>query len=85
MHGRISHVQRLLVALHGLLHISQAWYSKIKESTYVYFYLCGFNRYDSHGLVLYKDRINIEGCLEQLMMWCSLLLAHDIDLRDVGV
>jgi hypothetical protein len=34
---------------------------------------------------LYGDVIIFAGCLEQLMMWCLKILAHEVDMKDVGV
>jgi hypothetical protein len=49
--------------------------------TCVDFYLCDFDRCDPLVLILYGDVIIFIGCPGQLMMWCPLILAHDVDLR----
>jgi hypothetical protein len=85
MHERDPHVHRLLISLHGLLPIRGAWYFRINELTCADFYICDFDRCDSLVLVLYVDMIIFVGCLEQLMMWCLLILTRDVDLRNVGV
>jgi hypothetical protein len=46
-------------------------------------HLYDFGRFDPLVLVLYGDMIIYVGCLEQLLMWCSEILACDV--RDVGV
>jgi hypothetical protein len=84
VHERDSHVHRLLIALHGLLPIPQAWYFKM-DVTCANFYLCDFDRCDSLVLVLYGDMIIFARHPEQLMMWCPKILTHDVDLRDDGV
>jgi hypothetical protein len=73
------------MALHRLLPIPQALYSRIEELTCVDFYLCDFDRCDPLVLILYGDVIIFIGCPGQLMMWCPLILAHDVDLEDDGV
>jgi hypothetical protein len=44
-----------------------------------------FDRCDPLVLILYGDVIIFTGCPRQLMMWCPLILARDVDLEDVGV
>jgi hypothetical protein len=48
-------------------------------------YLCDFNISNPLVLVLYGDVIIFVVCLEQLMMWCLKMLAHEVDMEDVGV
>jgi hypothetical protein len=62
VHERDSHVDRLLMALHGLLPIPQDLYSRIKELTCANFYLCDFDRCDPLVLILYGDMIIFIGC-----------------------
>jgi hypothetical protein len=84
MHDRESH-DKLLMALRRLLPIRRAWYSMIHELTYAYFYICNFNRYDTFVLILYGDVIIFTIYPRQVMMWCQLILAHDVDLEDDGI
>jgi hypothetical protein len=51
----------------------------------VEFYPCDLDTCDLHVLIMYGDMIVFIGCHRQLMMWCQLILARDVDLRDVGV
>jgi hypothetical protein len=62
VHKRDSHVDRLLMAFHGLLPIPRAWYSKIKELTCADFYLCDFDRRDPLVLILHEDIVIFVGC-----------------------
>jgi hypothetical protein len=68
VHENDSHVNRVLIALHGFLPILQDWYFRMHVSC-VDFYLCDFDRCDSLVLVLYGDVIIFIGHPKQLVMW----------------
>jgi hypothetical protein len=50
----------------------------------MYLYLCDFDICDTLVLILYGDVIFSTRCPRKLMMWCSLILAHDVELEDDG-
>jgi len=76
------------MALHRLLLIPRAWYSRIVELIFVDFNRCDFDRCDPLVVILYGDIVIFTRCPRLLMLWClliSLILGGDVDLEDVGV
>jgi hypothetical protein len=68
VHERVSHVHRMMITLHELLPIPQAFHSRIEELTSMVLYICDFDKCDTLVLILYGDVVFSIKCPRQLMM-----------------
>ena len=48
------------------------------------FYCCEFDKCDSLVLILHRYMTIFASFPRQIMMWCPLMFAHDVDLEEFG-
>ena len=93
MHGKESHVCRLMKALYGMKQARRVWYSRID----MYLQEMGFTKSDADPnlyfivvgeepliLVMYVDELVITG-VERLIEDCKRDLASEFEMKDIGL